>query len=223
MSPYRIGMFYDSAYAPAGDAVARVNARYADANGYSYSFNVQLCAAHGVERKRCPSWFKVGFVLQELANCEWFLWADADALIVNKDFQLDRLIQPGKDLLLSSDSGGYCAGVFMIRNSAWSFDLLRTWLFCGELSDDAPFSMPRKNRVGDQGPLVALSKCFPKISDRIAPIPTELIQNPECPYHPDAFMMHYWGNCLGPDYTLIRKAVETYEREGRYTEGVKFP
>ena len=223
MSPYRIGMFYDSAYAPAGDAVARVNARYAEANGYSYAINVQLCASHGMERRRSPSWYKVGFILQELANCEWFLWADADALIVNKDFQLDSLVQPGKDLLLSSDSEGYCAGVFMIRNSAWSFDLLRAWLFCGELSDDVPFRIPHRNRISDQGALVALLKCFPRISDRTAAIPTEVIQNPECPHCPDAFMMHYWGNCLGPDYAVIRKAVEVYEREGHYTPEVKQP
>jgi hypothetical protein len=216
-------MFYDSAYAPAGDAVARVNAAYAEANGYSYNFVTQVSRFHGLEHSRCPSWYKVSFMLQELPKCEWFLWVDADALIVNKNFQLDSLVQPDKDLLLSSDSGGYCAGVLFIRNTAWSLELLRTWLFCGEVGDDAPFSMPRKNRVGDQGALVALIKSFPRIAGRVSHIPTELIQNPECPYCSDAFIMHYWGNCLGPDYALIRKAADDYEREGRYTPGVKCP
>lgn len=216
-------MLYDSAYAPAGDVVARVNASYAEASGYGYSINVQTCSTHGAVLRRSPSWRKVGCVMHELVNCEWLLWVDADALIVNRDFKLESLVKADKDLLLSSDSCGYCAGVFMIRNTAWSFDLLRAWLFCGELSEDVPFGGPLRNRLSDQGSLVALIKCFPGIADRVGAIPTEVVQNPECPYHPDAFMVHYWGNCLGPGYELIRKAVEVYEREGRYTPEVKAP
>ncbi len=220
MSPFKVATLYDKVYAAPGELVTRINADYAYANGYDFK-----CFLGKIDTRLDTTWSKIWLIQQELPTCDWLLWVDADALIVNHTFRLNTLTDrasPGQDLLLSTDKCGYCCGVFLMRNSSWSMDLLRTLLFCGPL--DPRCWQPGSSRKMDaeQDTFKVLLDHFPWVWAHCAPISDSIVQNPDSAWNPDAFINHYWGNNLGPGYDLICKAAQLYRSEG-YTRQVKRP
>jgi len=79
---------------------------------------------------RMASWNKVLMAIRYLSSYDWIMWIDADALVMNLDVRVEDLVaaaQPGQDLILTHDSRGINAGVWLMRNSSWSHAFLHTW------------------------------------------------------------------------------------------------
>jgi len=99
---------------------------YADKYGYEFCMYDQK-----LHRSRSFSWMKfiaVADLFREPAR-EWIWWLDADALIMNTDIDVASIIEkyPGAnvihttDLANRTDQSHINAGVFLIRNTAWTF------------------------------------------------------------------------------------------------------
>ncbi len=71
---------------------------------------------------RAASWYKLAAIRERLANFDYVLWVDADALIIgNADVR--EIIQPAT-LNLARDANGINCGVVAWRNCRQSFDVL---------------------------------------------------------------------------------------------------
>jgi hypothetical protein len=94
---------------------------------------IAYCRRHDYDylpayRNLCPTrpavWSKIPLLLEHLPRYDWIFWLDADALILNGDVPLERLLEDDADLIIGSDLNGINAGVFFIRNTPASVRLL---------------------------------------------------------------------------------------------------
>ena len=82
---------------------------------------------------RPAPWAKVPYVKELLDSYEWVLWMDADAAFVDLDADISAEQEPDKDLHVVEHHHGHeelvataITGVFMLRSSRWSLELLDT-------------------------------------------------------------------------------------------------
>jgi len=83
---------------------------------------------------RNGGWGKISLI-QEIFNeanpPEYVFWMDADSLFINDSISLEDLTIPSKDFVISGDMGGINTGHFLMKNTEWSRELLRSaWKFC---------------------------------------------------------------------------------------------
>lgn len=65
-----------------------------------------------------------------LKDRDWVMWLDADTIITNPDIRLESLLPrsaSGPDFVITVDSGGYNAGIWLLRRSEWSEAFLDRW------------------------------------------------------------------------------------------------
>jgi galactosyl transferase GMA12/MNN10 family len=104
--------------------------RYTDRHGYQYTYREKP-----VDPTRPPAWSKIRAVQEELMTpgrgCEWVMWLDADAVIMNSTIPVEsllRLAEPDADLIVTPDRRfGVSSGVWLIKNSDWSKRFLEEW------------------------------------------------------------------------------------------------
>jgi galactosyl transferase GMA12/MNN10 family len=104
--------------------------RYTNRHGYQYTYREKT-----IDPSRPTAWSKVRAVQNELLtpnrNCEWVMWLDADAVIMNSTIPVESLLQladPDADLIVTPDrSFGVSSGVWLIKNSDWSKRFLEEW------------------------------------------------------------------------------------------------
>ncbi|KAG2423866.1 hypothetical protein HXX76_015024 [Chlamydomonas incerta] len=128
--------------------------QYALLHGYRY-----VDASDLLDRTRPASWSKIPAVLSVLDSSDWVFWVDADTLITNMSTPLEQLLPAGPawavvaaaggeaangadvetggsglglggpDLILTRDSTGVNAGVWLIRGRgcAWCRSFLTRW------------------------------------------------------------------------------------------------
>ena len=85
------------------------------------------------------SWAKIKILLDVMQNrkYEWILWLDTDALIMNTSVFLEYFIDDNYDLIITKDHHYLNNGVFILKNSKWSFDFLKTlWMTRSPLNDE---------------------------------------------------------------------------------------
>ena len=115
---------YESAFAALG-GIARSNKEaYCRRHGYTFR-----CRTEGFDTSRAPAWSKIRFLQEELANCDWVFWTDADSLIMNSAVPLSFFVDNAYDVILSYDRyNGINTGNFLVRSSPWSQSFLeRVW------------------------------------------------------------------------------------------------
>ena len=178
-------MQYDDAYAEMGDIAS------AHAREYALRHSYGIYVSRTVPTFCTPFWRKIHLIRWALENPEWdyIYWMDADTLILDMDFPIDRL-RGGKDALLdiSTDDWGICAGIFGVRNCDWSHQLLDTWIFLGDVRG----TCPGVTNSGDQAPLMLMDKYFASVGDKVNRIPQEVISNPQSKQK-GTFMHHWWS------------------------------
>jgi hypothetical protein len=98
----------------------------------SFRATEEFCEKHGfdcerykiVEYDRPASWYKIKVILECLdQNYDFLLWIDADAIILNKNFNLKSLIKTDKNFYISKDLNTLNFGVFLARKNEFSKDL----------------------------------------------------------------------------------------------------
>lgn len=99
--------------------------KYCDKHGYDFiSYDQKL------DHPRHPSWHKIPYMQQTLPNYDWVFWADSDSFVINSDVKIEDFIDDNKDAVFCKDDMGINAGMFMFKNSEWSFWLLEEiWNF----------------------------------------------------------------------------------------------
>lgn len=120
---------YDDGFAQIGWHARNSLARYGRRHGYD------VVVAQGCDCNYPPPWHKVKLVEALFSQgYDYVFWMDADALITRPSVPIQSLIKPDKDMYVVQH--GFPpyptalpnTGLFLIRNSDWSRDLLqRMW------------------------------------------------------------------------------------------------
>ncbi|GLI71280.1 hypothetical protein VaNZ11_016408 [Volvox africanus] len=100
---------------------------FAEAHGYTY-----VDASDHLDNSRPASWSKIPAVLSIMDQYDWIFWLDADTLITNLTIPVEAVLPTrgsAPDLLLTEDSTGVNAGVWLIRGSGcrWCRSFLMRW------------------------------------------------------------------------------------------------
>lgn len=100
------------------------NDEYKSVSDMTWETVIKYCCIHGItcERKvvekknliRPISWYKIPMILENLKEYDVVLWVDADALILNHDFDLRSIIDDSV-IYISKDQNGLNCGVMMFR------------------------------------------------------------------------------------------------------------
>ena len=199
---------FDERFADIGNHSSLVMADYCHRRGYEF-----VCYRHVPDPSRPASWNKIRLIQQELQYCDWLIWMDADAIPVNPDFSIERLIEklPDKDFLVSSDENGLCFGVFVVRNCAWSVKFFDTIWFVGQMDLDFAkqyHMVPRWEQVS----AIALMKNFPSIAEHIQLLPMDFVSNPLSDFCQHSFAIHYWAT--GNSASRITRKMDYYKQNG---------
>jgi hypothetical protein len=185
-------MLYDQNLAQIGGISARVARQYCERHGYRFTCHTEL-----LDPNLHPSWNKVVALRRHLAESDWTFWCDADTIICDPSFTMDRLMAlvPDRSLAMSHDPGGLNNGVFLLRNCAWSAQYLDTLLFLGRRDPPA-----RPKSLHEQETIHLIARRFPAVRKQIAIIAETVIANPRSPACTLApFIMHYWSSWQGQD------------------------
>ncbi|XP_002964665.2 uncharacterized alpha-1,2-galactosyltransferase C637.06 [Selaginella moellendorffii] len=134
--------------------------RYAAMHGYGF-----IDASDVLDAERPPSWSKIKAVRKHLGSYDWIFWNDADSLVTNFAVTLEEVVsstlgdvkyEDRPDLIITQDVTGFNAGMFFIRDSAWSRDFLTRWW--NQTSHIKPFG---ESKSGDNDALKFLIQSMP--------------------------------------------------------------
>lgn len=82
------------------------------------------------DSKRAPTWYKIKLIekLLKEKDCDYILWIDADCQIMKHDVKLEYFIEKyftdNIDVVLTQDSGIFCAGLMFIKKSDFTINLM---------------------------------------------------------------------------------------------------
>uniref|UniRef100_A0A7S2WUX7 Nucleotide-diphospho-sugar transferase domain-containing protein n=1 Tax=Rhizochromulina marina TaxID=1034831 RepID=A0A7S2WUX7_9STRA len=96
--------------------------QYAQRHGYD------LVVARGkdIDRSRPAAWSKFKAMRKHLPRYDYLLYTDADTIVMNQEVKLESLVGDGSaDVIITEDWNGVNTGVFMLRNSTWTYWFLR--------------------------------------------------------------------------------------------------
>jgi GR25 family glycosyltransferase involved in LPS biosynthesis len=120
-----VATLYTSEVAELGRRTSRVLRAYAERHGYA-----AVVATATFDPSRSPIWSKILLLeryLLENPECEWIMWIDADAVIMNPSQRLEDLVDDEVDFVVAVDvdPSPMNAGVFLVRNCPGTLDMLR--------------------------------------------------------------------------------------------------
>lgn len=172
--------------------------RYCARHGYDFVSEVPIAP----DRPAC--WAKIPAILNAFQTHEWVLWADSDALVVNRDQAVEVFCDPTYDLIMQTHEPYYRlvgipiaegirrmpinSGVFLIRASDWSRDFLRRAYARTEFVSNTEVW----NGIGEQEAMIALLHDRPEDLRRI-----KYVDGLQCApklYRPGYLFMHFYGN-----------------------------
>lgn len=109
--------YYNDACLPYAQLSDISKMKYSSKWGYPYYVHTQPFT------DREPHWNKFPAVLQHFQDSDYIMWMDADAFIVNQDFDVGTLFGD-KDIYMSKDCHGWNNGVFAVKTSNISREFL---------------------------------------------------------------------------------------------------
>lgn len=135
-----------------------INRTYCEKKGYSYFCETNSEKINSTLVDRAPTWYKPKLILDafERFNPEYVLFLDIDAAIIDFEQDIEQFIDEAYDVIFAQDYSGHSkmnAGVFLIKNTEWSKNLMNRWWFSGEFfrGADAPLmnvSEDNKHKIG---------------------------------------------------------------------------
>ena len=154
------------------------------------------------DRPAC--WAKIPAVLDAFERSEWVLWADSDTLVMNPERGLEEFCDPAFDLVVASQEEFFRrigvppaeglarmpinTGVFLMRGSEWSKELLRgAWEERQFISHGAIW-----NGIGEQEAMIHLLQQQPAGLARIKYVAG--LQNHPKLYREGDLFLHFYGN-----------------------------
>jgi hypothetical protein len=156
--------YFDEAMAEIGEITSGVLRDYARQHGYRF-----ICQRGRLDPTRSAMWNKTPAVRKALreSGCDWVLWIDADAVILNRAIRIEDLIArlpEGRWAGFATDGNGLCAGVFLLKNCDWSLRFIDTLDFLGDINSEEAYGDGAR---AEQNSVKGLMKHFRSISDRI--------------------------------------------------------
>lgn len=85
---------------------------YCRLHNYDY-----ICMKQNAAPGKHPVWGKIRVVRDLLNTYDIVIWVDADAIIANKNFNIQPYIIDNFDLYISQDNNGINTGIFIIKNT----------------------------------------------------------------------------------------------------------
>lgn len=104
----------------AGDIASSATGAYCDAQGYAFR-----CHTGGFEPSVHPSWSKIKFIKEALADHDTVLWIDGDAMVTNYNQRIEDLHTGPEEIALCTDPATVNCGVMLLRKSSfvsWMLD-----------------------------------------------------------------------------------------------------
>jgi len=140
---------------------------YCKKHGYDF-----IISTDSYDLDRYPAWSKIKLIERVLqtGKYKWIFWSDADALFMNMAFKLEELIDDDYDFIGCKDCNGFNLGNFFLKNTAWSFDLLK------EIYKDKY----KYCRIWENGAFIEIVENDPSYLLRMKVIPQRLMNS----YHP---------------------------------------
>lgn len=131
---------YDRCMEPSGTKASLNKRNYADKHGYAFVARSREFAQQAIRPdQRRTVWGKIDAIQKVLPKYDWLFWLDMDAVVMNNEQSVEDLLEhvktnyykgnqfdqdidfvivrPGTDKMIN-------AGVFLIRNTAWSLQFL---------------------------------------------------------------------------------------------------
>lgn len=119
MSRIAIVSLYDENMMEIGRVTSRNKFEYCEKHGYSFHL-----ITHNL-REGLAAYSKAPLILSILQFHDWVVWIDADALIMNFNTRLETYLDDCSSLIIGSEWNGINAGVFFLRNCAWSITFMK--------------------------------------------------------------------------------------------------
>ncbi|KAI8969663.1 hypothetical protein BDB01DRAFT_816563 [Pilobolus umbonatus] len=122
---------YDKCMEPSATMAAMNKRKYADKHGYAFVARSNEFRQQSMRPDvRRTVWGKIDIIQKILPKYEWLMWVDMDAVVMNDDQSIEALmdgwteneadfiiVRPGTDKMIN-------AGVFLIKNTEWSYGFL---------------------------------------------------------------------------------------------------
>jgi hypothetical protein len=157
----KIVTYYNNKYKPIADITLPVMKAYAK------KWDMQLSVRNYESKNRFPTWEKLPLVLNHLTyyNCP-VLWLDIDTIILDMEFDANKMLLTDKDLTLANNG----AGAFAVKPSGK--DIISAWLTLGQIKDGVSLSPSALGTTHgpqyDQKTLWHIMQNYPKVNNRIA-------------------------------------------------------
>jgi len=139
-------MYGEHAYFPLSEWI---NHRYCERHGYDY-----VLRRDEPRRDRHICWHKVPLILDELHDCEYLLFLDADAVFYSHELTLENELIPelqGKLILMAQDCGSESlrwnpglpnSGVILMKNEQRVRELFTEWNRISEIDEETRWTWP---------------------------------------------------------------------------------
>tara|TARA_B110000977_G_scaffold171728_2_gene223587 strand:+ start:19170 stop:20567 length:1398 start_codon:yes stop_codon:yes gene_type:complete len=93
--------------------------RYCDLHGYDL-----IVSRTAADPTRPAAWSKILEVRKHLPRYDWLVFIDVDTLIMNPSVTLEQIADDTVDQVIAADHNGVNSGVWLVRNTPWSFYFL---------------------------------------------------------------------------------------------------
>ena len=212
-----------------GEYAEAINRKYCEENGYEYFCEKDTAKIRTVLEDRAPTWYKPTLVTEVLNNYnpDYVLFMDIDAIISDSNQKIEDFIDENYDLILTEDVGHHSvanAGVFILKNTEWSKEFLKTWndsaeKYAGKDARDLIIMEQNLEREGyfknalwhDQTCFTILYENNENIREHTKIISNRSLNYPE--YNKGNFIFHAFA------YGLIKnRTLDTIYREKAYVE-----
>ena len=147
-----------------------------------------------------PYWQKIRYIGEYIFTTnEDVLWVDIDVVVKKFSYTLSTLSElSDRDILISTDPNGICAGFMFIRNTFWARSFFEHLLILGDVNDELQIQLYGKP-LGDQNTIKYLRDGFPSVKSKFYDLDQTIVSCPEtsessAPFH------HYW--CNGGDHPM---------------------
>eukprot|EP00736_Rhodelphis_marinus_P004049 Rmarinus@m.27828 len=166
--------------------------RYAIKHGYAFASEEDPFIAQDVPRHY--TWGKFDVALRHLPHCDWLVWVDMDAVVTNMQTTVeDILLRAGVTDRIHAvfaqppSDDGLNAGVFFLRNTAWSFRFLEKLqtltTFFGRYDQDAiRWLIQQSSEWSDHVLIVSQASLFNSLCG---------FESGQCLWEPGDFIVHF--------------------------------
>jgi hypothetical protein len=92
----------------------------------NYSYRIQDLSRYNLSRP--PAWSKISIVLEEMEQdpVDFYLWIDADAVILNLDFDPLTFVTETHDIYMTRDFNNLNSGVMLLKHTDYTKKFLQT-------------------------------------------------------------------------------------------------